>query len=239
MPGSIRQLDIAAPEGYVTTDTVRAFTGELGRFAEDPEISAVIIHGSSDAFCLGRRDQHQHTDPEKIRADLQPLLDFNTQLQQVPYVVIAAVEGAAHGFGFGLAAASDITVVASNASLCMDEIRHDIPPLLLASYLPRLTHPKIAFRLLITGDHIPADDALAAGLVTEVVPPGSALARAREIASTIADTDPTVIRMLRRHVREVMASYAADAAARGASTASDLIAQRRKHLSSPRRDPWA
>jgi len=67
--------------------------------------------------------------------------------------------------------------------------------------LPRLVGYGAAMKLLLTGDHVDAAEALRLGLVEEVVPSGEALNRARSICRQLAQTRPLVLEAMKASVR--------------------------------------
>jgi 2-(1,2-epoxy-1,2-dihydrophenyl)acetyl-CoA isomerase len=100
--------------------------------------------------------------------------------------VIAAVEGAAAGFGFSLAISCDLVVAAEPAIFVMAYTRIGLAPDGGSTYfLPRLVGMKRAMELTLTNRRLSAREACDWGLVTEVVPAERLAARAEELALSL------------------------------------------------------
>jgi crotonobetainyl-CoA hydratase len=109
--------------------------------------------------------------------------------------LIAAVNGLAFGGGLELVLACDLAVSAEHATFALPEVRRGV----IASggglvHLPRLVGPRRALQLILTGTPINAATALAWGLVNEVVPSGTEVAVALDLARTIAANAPLSVR---------------------------------------------
>jgi enoyl-CoA hydratase/carnithine racemase len=118
-----------------------------------------------------------------------------------PKPVIAAVNGYAFGGGCELAMHADIIVAGEGASFGQPEVRVGIMP--GAGGTQRLTRAVGKFRamkMLLTGEPVSARDALAMGLVSEVVPDGQVLDRALAIANTIAAMPPLAVMQIKETV---------------------------------------
>ena len=112
---------------------------------------------------------------------------------------IAAIEGNALGGGLELALCCDIRVASSRAKLGLPEVRLAVIPGSGGTQrLPRVVGPARAKELILTGRVIDADEAWRIGLVAEVVEPGRAVARAREIGEEIAARGPIAVREAKR-----------------------------------------
>jgi enoyl-CoA hydratase/carnithine racemase len=109
--------------------------------------------------------------------------------------LLAAVNGAALAGGCEIALACDLVIAADHASFGLPEVRHGI----IAGAgglqrLPRLIPPGRALQMILTGATIDAREALALGLVNEVVPADRTLPRTLELAQMIAANAPVAVR---------------------------------------------
>jgi enoyl-CoA hydratase/carnithine racemase len=113
--------------------------------------------------------------------------------------IVAAVAGAALGGGCELAQHADLIVAARSARFGQPEVTVGIMPGGGATQrLVKALGKYRALRLLLTGEAIGADEALAAGLVSEVVDDERLMPRALEIAALIASRPPVALRLLKQ-----------------------------------------
>jgi enoyl-CoA hydratase/carnithine racemase len=118
-----------------------------------------------------------------------------TRLEQLPQVTIAAITGYALGGGCELALACDLRICAEDSQLGQPEILLGVMPGAGGTQrLPRLVGVGRAKELIYSGRFVAADEALAIGLVNEVVSPDGVYERALEIAGRFA-AGPTVALM--------------------------------------------
>ena len=114
-------------------------------------------------------------------------------LYDFPKVTIAAVNGAAIAGGCGLATLCDFTLASTDAKFGYTEVRIGFVPAIVSTFLLRQVGEKQARDLLLTGRIIDAEEAYRLGLVNEVVPPENLLARARELADTLAGQQSGIV----------------------------------------------
>jgi enoyl-CoA hydratase/carnithine racemase len=117
--------------------------------------------------------------------------------------MIAAINGHAIGAGLDLACMCDIRIAAQGAKLASSFIKMGIVPGDGGAYfLPRAVGLSKAAEMMLTGDVIDADAALAAGLVSRVVPADALLGEAYALAARIAVNPPQTLRLVKRLLRE-------------------------------------
>jgi enoyl-CoA hydratase len=145
-------------------------------------------------------------------------------VHDAPFPTIAMVNGACLGAGFELAMACDLCVAASDARLGLPEIRVGVPSVIEAALLPGLVGPARAAELLFTGESIPAERALAWGLVNRVVPPAELRAATGALAREIAGYAPTALRLQKRLVIQWRTSDLRSAVAAGIEAFAETYA---------------
>jgi 2-(1,2-epoxy-1,2-dihydrophenyl)acetyl-CoA isomerase len=167
-------------------------------------LRALIITGAGKAFSAGgdvnwfrRGVESDDIDlPSNVRRGAEVLHQAIVDMRRIPYPVIAAVNGPAAGAGFSLALACDIRIASEEAFFACAYGRIGASPDGGMTYfLPRAIGPSKALELLLNDPNLNAQDALAAGLVAEVVPADALLDRAREKASKLAAKAPHYVRM--------------------------------------------
>lgn len=201
--GAAGIVTIARPErrNALNLQVKQDLVAQLKAMELDPEITVVVLTGSDGYFVAG-------TDIAEMAA-MRPADHVRLQTDQVFHVVrhlakpvIAAVEGYALGGGCELALACDIIIAAEDAKFGQPEIRVGIMP--GAGGTQRLLRSAGRYKTLLwslTGDMIPAGDAYMANVVSELVPPGQALARAIELGEQIAGMPPLAVQAIRDAVR--------------------------------------
>jgi enoyl-CoA hydratase/carnithine racemase len=172
-------LDIA------TQDALRAVAEEAAR-RED--VRAVVVWGGERVFAAGADiKEMREMDYEGMAVRGRPLQDSLTAVARIPKPVVAAVTGYALGGGCELALCADIRVAAEDARLGQPEILLGlIPGAGGTQRLARLVGPAKAKDLIFTGRQVRADEALAIGLVDQVVPADQAYAEAHAWAARLA-----------------------------------------------------
>ena len=118
-------------------------------------------------------------------------------MRRAPQPIIAAVHGAAAGGGFAIALAADVRIAGESARMNAAFIRLGLSAcdVGVSYFLPRLVGASVASELLLTGDFIDADRALATGLVSRVVPDAELESAAREMAGRMLRNSPLALRL--------------------------------------------
>lgn len=190
------------------------------------ETRVVLLRGAGPQFCYG-------LDLMAMAGELAPLmgepqmakgrtdfLDLVHRMQGSPNgiakcrkPVIAAVQGRCIGGGLDLVAAADIRVCSADASFSLREVKVAmVADMGSLQRLPFIIGEGATRQLALTGEDIDAARALSMGLVTEVCPDQTALlARARALATSIAENPPLVVQGVKRVMNQRVA--AAQAAA--------------------------
>jgi enoyl-CoA hydratase/carnithine racemase len=208
---------------------IQDLQGALLDLRQSDTLRAIILTGANGTFCGGRIRDRSLITAEEIETDLAPIIELNRVFDSYPVPVIAAVEGQALGFGFGLAMLSDFAIAGQSAKFALTELAHGIPPLIVLAYLFNLVPYKVAFNMALTGEELSAGDAAHLGLLTEVVADGGSLARAHEVAALVVGTDPTAISLLREYSRKNAALIDDHAATTGAGRIAALLAANTPH----------
>src|SRR6476619_3542933 len=173
----------------------------------DPEIRVCVLTGAGGAFCAGadlKAMTSSHPGDRFQGGDLdasviEPLLKG----RRLTKPLIAAVEGPAIAGGTEILQATDIRVAGESARFGVSEVRWGLYPLGgSAVRLPRQIPYPVAADLLLTGRHVKAPEAKELGLIGHVVPDGTALEKAHEIADTISANGPLAVQAVLRTIRD-------------------------------------
>jgi enoyl-CoA hydratase len=178
---TVRVVRIGRPEkrNAIDSEAAERLFQEFVAFEADPSQRVAVLTGDESAFCAGA--------DLKDLPRLRPSGPLGPTRLQLSKPVIAAIEGWCVAGGLELAVWCDLRVCGSSAVFGCLERRWGVPLIDGGTQrLPRIVGLGRALDLVMTGREVRADEALAIGLVNRVVPDGSALDTAIELASTIA-----------------------------------------------------
>ena len=164
---------------------------------KDKEIRVLIVTGAGKAFQAGADiAELRRMSPLELLRWNEGIVRINAALESLPQPVIAAINGAAMGGGLELALACTIRVMEESAKIGLPEVKLGIIPGTGGTIrLPRLIGIGRAAKLILTGDPIGAKDALELGLVDEIVPDGSVLKAAEDLARRIISNAPIAVEL--------------------------------------------
>ncbi|MCD2114895.1 enoyl-CoA hydratase-related protein [Rhodococcus rhodochrous] len=197
------RLTINRPErrNALNIEVKDAVANAVASLDTHPDVRAVVITGSGNAFVAGT-DVAEMQPLTPIEHTLRTTDRMFTALRNASTPLIAAVEGYALGGGCELAMCCDIIVASETAKFGQPEIKLGVIPGAGGTQrLLRAVGRYKTMRLLLTGDALSATEAHSAGLVSELVPQGSALSRAEELAVTIAAMPPLAVAAIKDVIR--------------------------------------
>lgn len=211
--GAILTLTMNQPatRNALTGNTaVEEFVQACAEITLDPSIRVVILTGAGPIFSSGgnvkdmQRFETQNLSPEVIREE------YRNGIQRLPKAlynldvpVICAVNGPAIGAGLDLTCMCDIRIAADNATFAESFVKVGIVPGDGGAWLlPRVVGMSKASEMAFTGEALTAQEALACGLVSRVVPAAELMDAARKLAAKIAANPGGVLRMTKRLLRE-------------------------------------
>jgi enoyl-CoA hydratase len=235
----VEQVDHTLVVTMNRPDKRNALSGEMlaimsdawDRVNEDDDIRVCILTGAGGAFCAGAdlsamtethpsdRFEGGTFDPSHIKSLLKGF--------RLTKPLIAAVEGPAIAGGTEILQGTDIRVAGESARFGVSEVKWGLYPLGgSAVRLVRQIPYTVAADLLLTGRHIKAPEAKELGLIGYVVPDGTALDKAHEIASLISANGPIAVQAVLKTIRDSEGrhedeTWAADAKVGAAVFASD------------------
>ena len=200
----------------LSTEMLSIMVDAWNRVDEDPEIRTCILTGAGGYFCAGM-DLKTATkappgdsfksgafDPTKIEGLLKG--------RRLTKPLIAAVEGPAIAGGTEILQGTDIRIAGESAKFGVSEAKWSLYPMGgSAVRLVRQIPYTLACDILLTGRHLTAKEALDMGLIGYVVPDGSALEKALEIAEVINNNGPLAVQAILRTIRETEGLHENDA----------------------------
>ncbi|MDP9271564.1 MAG: enoyl-CoA hydratase-related protein [Chloroflexota bacterium] len=165
----------------------------------DPGVRAVLLTGAGRGFCSGadlRGGAGERSFRQVLSSEYNPLI---TAIRELPKPVVAAVNGVAAGAGVSLALACDLVYAAHEARFILAFARIGlVPDSGVTRTLVRALGRHRAAELAFTGDPLSADDAVASGLITGVVPGPELLAHAGGVARRLASGPTRAIGLTKR-----------------------------------------
>jgi enoyl-CoA hydratase/carnithine racemase len=213
--GHIVTITLNRPEihnAISDSDMVEAIVAALHRINADTSVRVAILTGAGKSFSSGGNLKAMKEGSGNLVSQ-SPLNTRNNYLggiQRIPLAmynldvpVIAAVKGAAIGAGCDLACMCDIRVAGESARFAESFVKLGIiPGDGGAWFLPRIVGLSKACEMAFTGDPVDAQEALACGLVSKVVPDDNLLETANTLAGRIAANPPHAVRLTKRLIKE-------------------------------------
>lgn len=173
-PG-VAQVTMNRPAVFNAFD--EAMIAELDQaFAElvrDPAVRVIVLAGAGKHFSAGADLQWmQRASAAPLDwnvADARKFADMLARIEACPKPTVARIQGAALGGGVGLTAACDIAIATDNASFAVSEAKFGILPAVIGPCVTNAVGKRQAKRLALTATRVGAAEALAMGLVQQVV----------------------------------------------------------------------
>jgi enoyl-CoA hydratase/carnithine racemase len=194
--GAIAHVTMNRPKkrNALSLDHMRELIGCFKAIGEAREASVVVLRGAGPAFCAGHDlSEMVGRDPDFYRRLFDVCCELMETIQAIPQPVIAQVHGVATAAGCQLAATCDLVVASEDARFATPGVKIGLFCSTPMVALSRAIGQKKAIQMLLTGEFISADEALAEGLVNEVVPTGELEAETRTLAEKIAEASPLVV----------------------------------------------
>ena len=142
---------------------------------DDASVRVIVFRGAGGHFCAGGDISGMNLDELDEEEKAKATWEFNrgfgrmvTRVNQVPQLVIAAIEGAVMGGGLGLACITDVAIADTNASFAMPETGLGISPAQIAPFVVARIGLTQARRLALLGDRIDGEEAQRLGVVHHV-----------------------------------------------------------------------
>lgn len=191
-PVALIRLNRPDSRNAVNAAMMAGLVAALAQVEADDAIQVVVLTGAGKVFCAGM-DLASFAAGERLGiADPNGFAGFVNAPRRKP--VIAAVNGGAHAGGFELMLACDMAIAEESARFSLPEVKLGLVAAGGGAHrLPRRIPPALAVELLLTGDLITAERALALGLVNRVVPAVDLLPAAMALAQRIAANAPGAI----------------------------------------------
>jgi 2-(1,2-epoxy-1,2-dihydrophenyl)acetyl-CoA isomerase len=231
--GPIDWIRLNRPEmrNAIARDSAERVTEAL-RASERRGARVVVLTGSGGSFCSGadlKAEGVDLGDPSSIRSILveayHPLL---LTMTRIPIPVVAAVDGIAAGIGCDLALAADLRLASARAAFSQIFVQVGLIPDGGGTFtLPRLVGMTRAMEMALTGRKVPADEALAWGMINHVFPTETFGDEVRAYVEDLATRAPLSMARSKQAIREACEAVTFERSLqREAELQGDLFASR-------------
>ncbi len=202
--GAVATLTLNRPtvRNCLSLELLEVLHAAILRLGADRDIHVIILAANGPAFCAGHDLKELNAarqKPDKGRAFFEETMDkcarLMTAIVTCPKPVIASVHGIATAAGCQLVASCDLALAADNARFATPGVNIGLFCSTPMVALSRNVSRKKAMEMLLTGDMIPAAEALQHGLVNRVVAPDTLPDATQELAQQIADKAPATVRI--------------------------------------------
>ena len=199
--GKIATIAVDRPKvmNAIRYQTMVEIKDALDGIEHDDEIRVLVLTGAGDKAFVSGGDisiMAKGSGYVETLTELPKGQAICTEIENFPKPVIARINGIALGGGTELALCCDIRIAADTAIMGLPEIKLGIIPGYGGTQrLPRLVGLGKAKELVMTGDHIKADEALRIGLVNQVVPPEKLDEAVGKLADKLAARGPVALHM--------------------------------------------
>ncbi len=202
--GAVLHLWLDRPElrNALSEQMVREIAATFAAIADDRSVRVVVLRGSGGTFCAGGDIKNMsvaHEAPKPGTADelKENNRRFGAMLEMVnsaPQAVVAVVEGAAMGGGFGLACVADITIAAADTRFAMSEVTIGVVPAAISPFVVKRIGLTAARRLAVTGACLTGVEAAMMGIAHVTVADVAALDGAvREVCNQVLKCAPNAV----------------------------------------------
>jgi enoyl-CoA hydratase/carnithine racemase len=193
--GGVATLTLNRPQQYnaFSSTLIGALQAALDEIANDASIRVVVIAGAGKAFCAGHDLKELRAQPDLVDRVFDRYSKLMVSLTRLPQPVIARVHGAAFAAGCQLVAQCDLAVAAQQAQFATSGVKFGLFCSTPGVALSRNVGRKQAMEMLLTGEPIDAEAALARGLVNRVAPAERLDAQIESLAASILEKTPVAV----------------------------------------------
>jgi len=196
---SVTTLTLNNPKKYnvLTSTMLDAMQLHLDDIAANDSISVLVIAATGKAFSAGHdlKEIHSHGTDDETTALFQKCSKLMMSVNKLPQPVIASVQGIATAAGCQLVASCDLAVAANEAKFGVSGINVGLFCSTPAVALSRNVQTKQAMHMLLTGDLISSEQAVAYGLINKTVPMEMLETETMMLAKKVASKSDYAIRL--------------------------------------------
>lgn len=173
VPGVVR-LTMNRPQAFnsLSEGMLSALQHELDQISKDTSVRVVVLAASGKAFCAGHDLKQMRSNPslEYYQQLFDQCSKFMLTIQNLPVPVLARVQGIATAAGCQLVSMCDLAIATDQSRFAVSGINYGLFCSTPSVGLSRNLNRKQAMEMLLTGDFIDANTAIARGLINQAVP---------------------------------------------------------------------
>ncbi len=205
---AIITINRADKRNALSRGLIDALSEAFQRALNEERVRCVILTAAGSVFCAGM-DLAELQESLNIPKDETPIWDDALRLARLfeliytlPKPTIAAVQGTAVAGGAGLVTVCDLALATPTAKFGYPEVRRGLVAAMVMPHLLRHVGERMARHLLLSGELIDAQTAVAAGLVNEIVPAERLLERALAVAKACAEGGPQALAKTKEYLHQ-------------------------------------
>src|SRR4051812_24374297 len=184
-------LNRPAVKNAMNNQMVLVIIAAFASLKNNREVRAIVLNGADGTFCAGGDIKEMQALQTGASDNFSGTLDKMLRIiNEAPQVVIAKIEGAALGGGFGIVCVTDIAIASTEAKFGLPEVRLGIVPAIISPYIIQRIGLTRARELMLTGRRIDGSAACNYSIVHEAVMPEELDARLQVILDEIAQCSP-------------------------------------------------
>jgi methylglutaconyl-CoA hydratase len=247
-PAAVLRINRADKRNALSRGLIAALTEAFQQARDDATVRCVVLTGAGSVFCAGMdlselaESIQQGTAPSSVWQDALKLAELYDLIYTLPKPTIAAVNGAAVAGGAGLVTVCDLAVAVPEARFGYPEVRRGLVAAMVMPHLLRHVGERMARYLLLTGELISAEEAVASRLINAVQPAPQLLECALAWARALAEGGPDALALTKKMLRRFSRQALSLEEAAEASAAPRLTEECRQGLQTffeKRPAPWA
>ena len=218
-------LDSPSNRNALSTGLLDELAAGLRDATRDQGARAIVLTGTGTVFCSGADLSERNAASGTTVSAPNVMPEILTTIVESPVPVIARVNGHARAGGLGLIAAADLAVAPEAASFAFTEVRVGVAPAMILVPALRVVDARFLSRMTLTGERFTAAEAMAAGLLSAVVPDASTLDQwVTERTDEIQKSAPGAVGVTKELLRSLRVAGWEDGLAQAASRSAELFA---------------
>lgn len=184
------------PYNVLTVPLMRELAEAIESLNTHAEVKAILLDSSQRTFSAGIGLEDSKAD--RVFSTLEAFNRIFQAIREISKPLIVVVNGPAIGAGSELVAFGDLVIATPKAKFAQPEVKLGVFPPFAAVMLPQLIGPKKTYELILTGEALSAEDALALGFVNRLVPEAKLKETVDAVLSKIGEFSAPVLEMTKR-----------------------------------------